>query len=147
SRPANHPTRGAARQDSLRSGPCAVDVRAYATPMTNLRGRESLLTAFDRLFDRAASKLNFTCSAEEREAAKRSFSERFEQALALVDRADVAAMPEPMLERLESAIDELSPAVIAGHIAAVPLAMHLQEVTRQIAVRAAEQKVLEHFVA
>jgi len=55
--------------------------------MTNLRGREALLTAFDRLFDRAASKLNFTCSAEDREEARRSFSERFEQALELVDRA------------------------------------------------------------
>jgi len=115
--------------------------------MTNLRGREALLTAFDRLFDRAASKLNFTCSAEDREEARRSFSERFEQALELVDRADVPAMPEAMLAHMETAVDELSPAVIAGHLAAVPLAIHLQEVSRQIVVRAAKQKVLEHFVS
>jgi uncharacterized protein YqgV (UPF0045/DUF77 family) len=115
--------------------------------MTDLRGREALLTAFDRLFDRAAGKLNFTCSPEEREEARRSFSERFEQALEMVEKAGVPALPEPMLTHMESAIDELSPAVIASHLAAVPLAVHMQEVTRQIVVRAAEQKVLEHFVS
>lgn len=115
--------------------------------MTDLRGREALLTAFDRLFDRAASKLNFTCSPEEREEARRSFSERFEQALELVDQADLPAMPEPLLAHMETAIDDLSPSLIAGHLAAVPLAIHLQEVARQIAVRAAEQRVLEHFVS
>ena len=42
-----------------------------------MTGREALLQAFDRLFDRAAKKLNVECSAEERELAKKQFEDRF----------------------------------------------------------------------
>jgi len=46
---------------------------------------------------------------------------------------------------MEAAIDELSPAYIAAHLATGPLALHVQEFIRSIAVRAAEQRVLEHL--
>jgi hypothetical protein len=113
--------------------------------MTNVRGRAAVLMAFDRLFERAARKLNFACTAEEREAAKRSFTERYQQALALVDQADLPAIPEPTLADMDSAIDALSPAFIAAHIATLPLAVHVQESMRQVALRAAEQRLLHHL--
>jgi len=42
-----------------------------------MTGREAMLQAFDRLFDRAAKKLHVECSADEKEAAKKQFEERF----------------------------------------------------------------------
>ena len=38
-----------------------------------MTGKEAMLQAFDRLFDRAATKLHVECSPEEKEAAKRQF--------------------------------------------------------------------------
>jgi hypothetical protein len=113
--------------------------------MSELSGREALLAAFDRLFDRAARKLNLQSTPEEREEAKRSFIERYEQALSLVDQAKLPEIPESALERMEASIEELSPAHIAALIATVPLAVHVQDAMRQIAVRAAEQRLLEHL--
>jgi hypothetical protein len=113
--------------------------------MTDVRGKAALLVAFDRLFERAATKLNFECTPEEREAAKHSFVERYQQALELVDQAELPAIPEPTLADMECAIDQLSPAFIAAHIATVPLAVHVQESMRQLAVRAAQQRLLEHL--
>ena len=46
---------------------------------------------------------------------------------------------------LEAAIDELSPAYIAAHLATAPLAIHVQEFMRSLAMRAAEQRLLEHL--
>jgi hypothetical protein len=109
-------------------------------------GREALLTAFDRLFDRAAAKLNLECTVEERDEAKRAFAERYEAALRLVDEIRMPSIPEPAVARMETAIDDLSPATVAAHLATVPLALHVQEMMRQITARAAEQRVLEHFV-
>jgi hypothetical protein len=114
--------------------------------MSQPRGKEALMTAFDRLFERAADKLKIECTAEERDAAKRHFAERYEEALRLVDQARLPAISEEVLARMETAIDELSPALIAAHLATVPLAVHVQEVMRQIALRAAEQRLLEHLV-
>ena len=83
--------------------------------MTSPTGREVILTAFDRLFDRAADKLHLDCTDEERAEAKRSFTERYDDALQLLDQAEFPAIPEPSLVRMETAIDELSPASIAAH--------------------------------
>ncbi len=113
--------------------------------MTSTTGREVLLTAFDRLFDKAAGKLHLECTPEERDEAKRFFSERYDEALQLLDKAEFPAIDEPVMERMEAAIDELSPAYIAAHLATGPLALHVQEFMRSIAVRAAEQRVLEHL--
>ena len=113
--------------------------------MTSPTGREVILTAFDRLFDRAADKLHLECSAEERAEAKRFFTERYDDALQVLDDAEFPAIPEPTLARMEAAIDELSPAYIAAHLATGPLALHVQEFMRSLAMRAAEQRLLEHL--
>jgi hypothetical protein len=116
-----------------------------ARTMTSTTGREVLLTAFDRLFAKAAEKLHLECTPEERDEAKRFFSERYDEALQLLDNAEFPAIDEPVMARMEAAIDELSPAYIAAHLATGPLALHVQEFMRSIAVRAAEQRVLEHL--
>ena len=113
--------------------------------MTAPTGREVLLTAFDRLFEKAANKLQLECTPEERAEAKRFFTERYDDALKILDNAEFPAIEEPVLTRMEAAIDELSPAYIAAHLATGPLALHVQEFIRSIAVRAAEQRVLEHL--
>jgi hypothetical protein len=113
--------------------------------MTSPTGREILLTAFDRLFEKAADKLQLECTPEQRAEAKRFFAERYDDALKILDNAEFPAIEEPVLTRMEAAIDELSPAYIAAHLATGPLALHVQEFIRSIAVRAAEQRVLEHL--
>ena len=113
--------------------------------MTAPTGREVLLTAFDRLFEKAADKLHLECTPEQRDEAKRFFTERYDDALKILDNAEFPAIEEPVLTRMEAAIDELSPAYIAAHLATGPLALHVQEFIRSIAVRAAEQRVLEHL--
>ena len=113
--------------------------------MTSPTGREVILTAFDRLFGRAADKLHLDCTDEERAEAKRSFTERYDDALQLLDQAEFPAIPEPSLVRMETAIDELSPASIAAHLATGPLALHVQQFMRSLAVRAAEERLLEHL--
>ena len=113
--------------------------------MTSPTGREVLLTAFDRLFEKAADKLQLECTPEQRAEAKRFFTERYDDALKILDNAEFPAIEEPVLTRMEAAIDELSPAYIAAHLATGPLALHVQEFIRSIAVREAEQRVLEHL--
>jgi hypothetical protein len=111
--------------------------------MASQNGREVLLSAFDRLFDRAADKLHLECTAEERAEAKRFFTERYDDALQVLDEVRFPAIPEPILARMEAAIDELPPAYVAAHLATGPLALHVQEFVRSLAVRAAEERVLE----
>ena len=113
--------------------------------MTSPTGREVILTAFDRLFDRAAEKLHLECTDEERAEAKRSFTERYDDALQFLDQAEFPAIPEPSLVRMEAAIDQLSPANIAAHLATGPLALHVQQFMRSLADRAAEERLLEHL--
>jgi hypothetical protein len=115
--------------------------------MTEPTGRDALLSAFDRLFDRAATKLNIECSESERAEAKKSFTDRYAEALNVLEKADFPAIPEPAMEHMEQAIDGLSPAYIAAHLATGPLALHVQEFMRQIALRAAEQRLLEHLTS
>ena len=113
--------------------------------MTSPTGREVLLSAFDRLFDRAAEKLHLECTPEERAEAKRFFTERYDDALQVLDQAEFPAIDDPVMSRMEAAIDGLSPAYVAAHLATGPLALHVQEFMRTLAVRAAEQRVLEHL--
>lgn len=107
---------------------------------------ESLLQAFDRLFDKAIGKLNLMCSQEERKEARESFALRFREALELIQNAGAGRVPATVLQEMESAIEELSPAHIAGYLAVGPLAMHLHKLTRSIAVKAAEQRLIEQLI-
>lgn len=106
----------------------------------------ALLTAFDRLFDKAARKLNFDLTPEEKTEATQQFSERFTDAMRLVDSAQIDTFPDIALERMETAIDNLSPAQIACYLASGPLAVQMQELQRTIALQVAREKVLEHVI-
>ena len=110
-----------------------------------MTGREALLQGFDRLFDAAARKLNIVCTPEERAEAKEQFANRFDAALKLAEKVEVSEVPNAVLEAMETAIAQLSPAELAGVIASVPLAQQTQEMLRAIAFRQAEQRLLEHF--
>jgi len=113
--------------------------------MSEPNGQEALLSAFDRLFERAASKLHLECTSDELAEAKRHFVERYQDALRLVDQADLPAIPDPVLARMEEAIDQLPAAYIAAQVATGPLALYVQEAMRQVAVRAAERRMVEHL--
>jgi hypothetical protein len=110
-------------------------------------GREALLKAFDRLFDRAAEKLHVECTDEERADAKRQFEQRFEAALDLVNVITLPELPEEAIREMEAAVAGLSPAEIVGLLASVPLVQQTHEMLRGLAFRAAEQRLLEHVVA
>ncbi len=110
-----------------------------------MTGREALLQAFDRLFDAASRKLNVVCTPDERAEAKDQFASRFEAALNLAAKVEVPELPGAVVEAMENAIAQLSPADLAGVIASVPLAQQTQEMLRAIAFKQAEQKLLEHF--
>ena len=115
------------------------------TIVGQMTGREALLSAFDRLFDAAARKLNVVCTPEERAEAKEQFANRFDGALEVAKRAEVAALPEEALAEMEAAIEQLSAAELAGVIASIPLAQQTQEMLRALAFRQAEQRLLEHL--
>src|SRR5438067_12616278 len=110
-----------------------------------MTGREALLQAFDRLFDAAAKKLNVVCTPEERAEAKEQFASRFEHALALAQKVEIEELPDGVLDAMEAALAQLSPAELAGVIASVPLAQQTPETLRAIAFQPAEQPLLEHF--
>jgi len=112
-----------------------------------MTGKEAVLRAFDRLFDKAAAKLRIGCSQAEKEEAKRHFAERFSAALDAAGRVSVPEIPEEVMQDMEEAIDHLSPAQVVGYLAAIPLAHQAQEMLRTIAYRAAEQRLLEHLIS
>jgi len=58
-----------------------------------MTGREALLQAFDRLFDRAAKKLNIECNAEEKDLAKKQFEDRFAALLDSLRQVDIKEVP------------------------------------------------------
>ncbi|MFN8543960.1 MAG: hypothetical protein U0807_07135 [Candidatus Binatia bacterium] len=115
--------------------------------MAPMTGREALLSAFERLFDAAAAKLNVICSAEERADAKDKFQTRFAQALELTSLVEVPEIPAEVVTEMESQIAQLSPADIAGVIASIPLAQQTQEMLRAFALKQAERRLLEHFAS
>src|SRR5215510_2971874 len=115
--------------------------------MTRASNRDAMLAAFDRLFTRAASKLNFTYSPEQQAEARRMFAQRYDETVSAFENIDLPPVGEPALARMETAIDEVSPVYLASHLATAPLAIHLQESLRQIVARAAEQRMLEHLIS
>ena len=111
----------------------------------SMSARDAILAAFDELFDVAAAKLNVSCSPEERAAARARFAERFDKALAMAGTVDMAELPRPVLDEMKDAVHRLSMAELAGVVASIPLAQQTQEMLRAIAMRQAEQKLLEHL--
>jgi len=111
-----------------------------------MTGREALLQAFDRLFDRAAKKLNVECSAEEKEQAKKQFEDRFAALLESLRQVNVAEVPSEVLSNMEGAIDRISPTEVVGLLASIPIAHQGHEMMRQVAYRAAERRLLDHLI-
>lgn len=111
-----------------------------------MTGRDTLLDAFDHLFEKASTKLNVRCTAEEQAEAKRHFGERFSAALEIAGQVNLAELPPEVLRIMEQAIDQLSPAQVVGYLAAMPLAQQAQEMLRTIAFQAAEQRLLAHLI-
>ena len=112
-----------------------------------MTGKEAVLQAFDRLFDKAAAKLRIECNDSEKEEAKRHFAARFCAALDVAGEITRPEIPEDVMRGMEEAIDHLSPAQVVGYLAAIPLAHQAQEMLRAIAYHAAEQRLLEHLVS
>jgi hypothetical protein len=111
-----------------------------------MTGRDALLQAFDRLFDKAAKKLAVACSDGEKAEAKQRFEERFSMVLDALKQLDLPEVPADALVEMEESIEKLSPADVVGLLATVPLVPQAQEMMRLLAYRAAEQRLLEHYV-
>lgn len=107
----------------------------------------ALFQAFDRLFDRAAAKLNVEYTDQERDEARRSFAERFRDAIRVIEASGAARVSPEEMREMEAAIDGLSPAHIAGYLAIGPLAVHLGKVMRLLAMKAAERRLIEHLMS
>ncbi len=105
-----------------------------------------MLKAFDRLFDKAAQKLAVECSAADKDDARRRFEDRFSTLLDALKQLDLKDVPEEAVRGMEEAIEKLPPAELVGLLASVPLATQAQEMLRQLAYRAAEQRLLEHYI-
>jgi hypothetical protein len=108
--------------------------------------REIVLRAFDRLFERAAAKLRVEVSEEERQEARRDFAERASQAIEMFAQMGVLEIPEEVMQHMEASLDQLSPAQLIGYLAALPLVHQAQELMRQLAYQAAQQKLLERMI-
>jgi len=111
-----------------------------------MTGRDALLKAFDRLFVKAAKKLAVDCSDSEKAEAKKHFEERFSIVLDALKHLELPELPDEAVAGMEDAIDKLSPAEVVGLLATVPLVPQAQEMMRLLAYRAAEQRLLEHYV-
>ena len=112
-----------------------------------MTGREAVLGAFDRLFDKAAIKLGIECDERDREEARQTFAQRVSAALDAVAQVQMPQIPEDVISSMEQAIDRLSAAQVVGHLAAIPLAHQAQEMLRAIAHRSVQQRVLEHLIS
>jgi hypothetical protein len=110
-----------------------------------MSARDAILAAFDELFDAAAAKLAVSVTPEERAEARAHFSERFEKALEMAGTVEMKALPRPVLDEMKAAVDRLSMAELAGVVASIPLAAQTHEMMRSIAMRQAEQRLLEHL--
>lgn len=112
-----------------------------------MNGRDAVLEAFERLFDRAAIKLGVDCNADERAEAKKVFAERFSGALDAADQLRLTEIPSAVIDSMEQAIDSLSPAQVVGHLAAIPIAHQAQQLFQVIAYRAAESRLLDTLMS
>jgi hypothetical protein len=111
-----------------------------------MTGHEALLQAFDRLFEKAARKLSVECTEDEKAEAKRRFEERFAMLLEALRKLELPELPEEAVRSMEEGIEALSPADIVALLASVPLVTQAQELLRMLAYRAAEQRLLEHYI-
>lgn len=111
-----------------------------------MTGRDALLRAFDRLFDKAAKKLSVDCSDHDKAEAKQRFEERFSMVLDALKQLELPELPDEAVAGMEAAIDKLSPADVVGLLATVPLVPQAQEMMRLLAYRTAEQRLLDHYV-
>ncbi|HYD49399.1 MAG TPA: hypothetical protein VEB21_13675 [Terriglobales bacterium] len=111
-----------------------------------MKGREAVLSVFDRLFARAAIKLGVTCDDGDLGEAKRQFEERFAAPLEVAAQLKLE-VPEEVVQSMEEAIDHISPAQLVGHIASIPIAHQAQQLAQVLAHRAAEQKLVEHLIS
>lgn len=111
-----------------------------------MTGKQAMLIAFDRLFDRAVRKLEVACDEESRIEAREQFAKRFAFALDAAEQLKLDEIPDEVMANMEDAIDGLSPAQVAGHLAAIPIAHQTQEVLQSLAFRAAERKMLQNII-
>lgn len=111
-----------------------------------MTGRDAVLSAFDRLFDRAAAKLGIDCDEQDKQEAKRTFTKRFSTALDMVAEVHMTEMPDDVMRSMEQAIEHLSPAQVVSHLASIPLAHQAQEMLRVIACQSAQQRLLDHLI-
>lgn len=111
-----------------------------------MTGKDTMLLAFDRLFDKAAAKLHIECSSEEKDAARQSFQTRFAGALEMAQSVSMDEAPEEILQHMEEAIASLSPAQVVAQLAVIPLLQQAQEMARILTYRAAEQRMLDHLI-
>ena len=59
---------------------------------------------------------------------------------------ELRELPEEAVREMEEGIEGLSPADLVGLLASVPLVTQAQEMLRLLAYRAAEQRLLEHYI-
>jgi hypothetical protein len=112
-----------------------------------MTGRDALMQAFDRLFDKAAKKLSVECSESEKAEAKQRFEARFSMLLEALKNLELPELPDEAVVGMEEAIEKLTPADVVGLLATVPLVPQAQEMMRLLAYRTAEQRLLEHYVS
>ena len=124
------------------SGVGFVPNRVYVERMS---ARDAILAAFDELYDSAAAKLNVPSTPEERAEARARFAERFDKALELAGTVEMREIPRPVLDQMKEAISKLSMSELAGVVASMPLAQQTREMLRAIAMRQAEQRLLEQL--
>ncbi len=110
-----------------------------------MSARDAILAAFDELFDAAAAKLAVSCTPEERAEARARFAERFEKALEMAGAVEMTELPRLVVDEMKAAVDRLSKAELAGVVASIPLAQQTHEMLRAVAMRQAEQRLLEHL--
>lgn len=124
-----------------------LTVRPMTSGEIESQANVAMLDAFDRLFDRAAAKLNIQCTDEQKREARGDFEERSARALEIISHFPASTIPADVMSHMEASIDHISPAQLAGYLAAVPLAHLAQEMLRRLARQAAEQKMLEQFAS
>jgi len=98
------------------------------------------------LFDRAATKLAIPDDPGAKEEARQQFVERFSSALSAADGVMLNGIPDEAMKTMEDAIEQLSPAQVAGHLASIPIAHQAQQFVRALALRTAEQRMLKHII-
>ncbi|HWP64873.1 MAG TPA: hypothetical protein VNO26_03040 [Candidatus Limnocylindria bacterium] len=112
--------------------------------MTTGTPRETILAAFDQLFDTAIARLNVSCTPEERLQAREAFAQRMAPVFELVERSRLE-VPAEAIEDMRRTIDRLTPADVAGLVASIPIAQHTQELLKTLAYERARQQLLLHL--